>query len=240
MTDDRLLIQQDAQRRGVTRLCHFTPGRKLMNMLRDTQAILPTTDLRQEFEHLLDPTDPARLDGRPDHICCSVQYPNAGYFQRVVRTTPNFPDWVILGLNPRLLWERPVLFSPRNAAAQYGAFLQEGWAGWQSLFQEAVQGAGGRMFTRDRQMTPNCPTDNQAEVLIPGRIPLDYIEAIIVPNQDALEREQLRFSMLKVAAPPAMTWRIAPDLFDTAFSWALRQGVVPQETVVPQLPNPGT
>lgn len=238
MTDDYSLIREDVRRRGITRLCHFTPARKLMNMLHETQAILPTSELLEHHRHLLDSTDEKRLDGRLDHISCSVQYPNAGYFQKVRNDNPNFPDWVILALSPRLLWERPVLFCPRNASAERGGLQQPGWGGWQLIFQPSVRGAGGQDFTRGLQMPHNCPTDNQAEVLVPGRIPLSDITAIILPSQQALEEEQHRFAVMGVSLPVA--WRVAPALFSTAFSWGLRAGRIPQEQTVIPSSDPAT
>lgn len=58
-------IQADVSQRGITRLCHFTRSQKLAHMLAQTQAILPTQELRDRYPDLLDVTDTQRLDGHP-------------------------------------------------------------------------------------------------------------------------------------------------------------------------------
>lgn len=226
MTIEQQTIQRESLRRRITRLCHFTQSRKLMNILHVTGAILPTRDLKEHYHDLLDVTDELRLDGRLDHVCCSVQYPNVFYYETVARTNPNFQDWVILALRPQLMWERNNLFCPRNAATARGVYLQAGVAGWQTMFQEA--GFGG--YNRTAQQPHNCPTDNQAEVLIPGAIPASDITAVIVPSRQALGREIAR--LRTVGIDPTFEWRVAPALFTKSLGWDLRRGQLPTEVVV--------
>ncbi len=217
-------IQRDVRRRDITRLCHFMQSRKLQHVLTQTQAILPTRQLQDRYPDLLDVTDTARLDGHLNHICCSVEYPNSWYFQKVRERDHLFTDWVILCLDPALLWEREALFSPRNAAAQHGALLRSGWHGWQALFALQVAGAHGKMRRRTPQMLACCPTDGQAEVLIPDAISQCYITAIIVQNEKQARKEQVRLTCLKVNV--SFTWIVAPTLFTRPSHWneLARQG----------------
>ena len=158
-------IQTDVRQRGITRLCHFTRSEKLAHMLAQTQAILPTQELRERYPDLLDVTDTQRLDGRLEYICCSIEYPNTWYLSKIKAYSTPFHDWIILCLDPCLLWERDALFSPRNAAAQRGALLTPGWQGWRALFHPEVQGAYGIVRGRTPHHLQCCPTDDQAEVL---------------------------------------------------------------------------
>jgi hypothetical protein len=220
-------IQSDVLQRGITRLCHFTRSEKLAHMLAQTQAILPTQELRERYPDLLDVTDMQRLDGRLECICCSIEYPNTWYLRTIKAHTTPFQDWIILCLDPCLLWERVALFSPRNAAAQRGALLRRGWQGWSALFHPEVQGTGGVVRTRTPRHLRCCPTDDQAEVLIPGAIPKSYIRAVIVADAAQAHREQVRFHVLRLEA--AFEWRIAPALFTSIWSRAIREGRRPQE-----------
>ena len=219
---DREAIQTDVRQRGITRLCHFTRSEKLAHMLAQTQAVLPTQELRERYPDLLDVTDTQRIDGRPECICCSVEYPNTWYLSKIRVHSRPFRDWIILCLDPCLVWERAALFSPRNAAAQRGALLTPGWQGWRALFQQEVQGAYGRVYERTPHHLPCCPTDDQAEVLIPGAISKSYIRAVIVADAVQAHREQVRYRVLKLEAD--YEWRIAPALFTPAWSRAVRQG----------------
>jgi hypothetical protein len=223
-------IQTDVRQRGITRLCHFTRSEKLMHMLDRTQAILPTQELRERYPDLLDVTDTQRLDGRLDYICGSIEYPNTWYFRTIKAHSVPFRDWVILCLDPCLLWERVALFSPRNAAAQRGALLMPGWQGWSALFHTEVSGQGGRVRRRTPQHLRCCPTDDQAEVLIPGAISKHYIRAVIVTDTAQAQREQVRYRVLGLEAD--FEWRIAPALFTSAWSTAVRQGQRPEEQIL--------
>jgi ssDNA thymidine ADP-ribosyltransferase DarT-like protein len=220
-------IQSDVLQRGITRLCHFTRSEKLAHMLAQTQAILPTQELRERYPDLLDVTDTQRLDGRLAYICCSIAYPNTWYLRTIKAHNTPFQDWIILCLDPCLLWERIALFSPRNAAAQRGALLRGGWQGWSALFHPEVQGAGGVVRRRTPRHLRCCPTDDQAEVLIPGAVSKSYIRMVIVADAMQAHREQVRYRVLGIEAD--FEWRIAPALFTSAWSGAVRQGQRPQE-----------
>jgi hypothetical protein len=229
MSTDFQRIRADVERRNISRLCHFTPSRKLAHILAETHAILPTADLQRDHLDLLDVTDQRRLDGHLDHVCCSLEYPNVWYFDRVRDSHPNFEGWVILAIHPKMIWERQALFCPRNAAASNGALLRSGWHGWQALFAESTPGAG-RVYRRTPQYPAACPTDCQAEVLIPGPIPLANIIAIIVPSQQALDQEWARLRALDLEI--TLEWRIAPSLFNRNYRTSLDQGQRLQEAVV--------
>lgn len=152
------------------------------------------------------------------------------YFRKIKTHNAPFQDWVILCLDPCLLWERAALFSPCNAATRYGALLRAGWTGWNALFQPEVSGAHGRVLQRTPRFLHCCPTDNQAEALIPGAIPKRYIRAVIVTDTDQAHREQMRYRVLGLEA--SFEWRIAPILFTTAWSEAVRQGRRPAEQIL--------
>lgn len=222
-------IRNDVRQRGITRLCHFMQSRKLSHVLTDTQAILPTQQLRERYPDVLDVTDDSRYDGHLNHVCCSIEYPNSWYFQKIYGRDRQFRDWVIVCLDPALLWERVALFSPRNAATQHGALLRSGWQGWQALFASEVVGAYDKTYTRTTEMLTCCPTDGQAEVLIPDAIPQRYITAVIVRDEKQARTEQIRLTTLKVKA--SFAWIVSPTLFTEPSQWnkLARQGKRPDE-----------
>lgn len=225
--NDHIAIRDDVRQRGITRLCHFMQSRKLLHVLQQTHALLPTQQLRERYPDLLDVTDNARLDGHLNHVCCSVEYPNSWYLRKAREREQLFPDWVIVYLDTSLLWEREALFSPRNAAAQSGMLLRPGWNAWQALFATQVAGAYNKIRTRTAQMLICCPTDDQAEVLIPNAIPQHYIQAVVVQDENQAHKEQARLEVLGIQ--PFFTWIIAPTLFTVEWSKLVRQGKQPEE-----------
>lgn len=230
-------IRLEVQRRGITRLCHLTPSRKLGHILSSPEGILSRYRLEQTAPEVLDANDPARLDGYLDYVNCSVEYPNTWYYRRVKERDPLFVDWVALLLRPELLWHPGTLFCPTNAAAQRGALVRGGLEGFLALFAQEVVGARGKKIRRSSQMLPCCPTDDQAEVLIPVSVPRSMIEAVAVGSREQAAKEIARLRLAQVPGILTLRWVVAPDLFTTNWSRLVREGRRPDET--PYLPGEG-
>ena len=150
-------IRERANRRGITRLCHFTPSRNLAHIASDTRGILGSRHLEVDEAAIFNPTDKVRLDGYTGHVCCSIQYPNAWYFRRAQENERLFPDWVVLLVDARYLWQVGTKFCPRNAAAEHGRLVHEGATAFESLFAEVV--AGFDVYRRGPQHPDFLPTD---------------------------------------------------------------------------------
>jgi hypothetical protein len=184
-------IQQECTRRGITRLCHFTQSRNIAHIFDEPFGLYSTKTLRDN-DMPYNPTDPERYDGRDELICCSVEYPNTYYFDRVKSKEPLFKDWVILYIDPMYLWHPDTFFCPCNAARRCGTYIQGETSGFQALF---LQSSPGINFNRNPRHLPAAPTDIQAEVLINDPIPLDSIIGVVVQNNDQAKNEMLRLSL---------------------------------------------
>lgn len=205
-------IVNDCSLRGITRLCHFTPSRNLIHVL--SSGYLKdrkTLDLEARME--VNPTDEYRLDGHLDKICCSVEYPNSFYLDIVTKKELLFLDWVVLYIDPVVLWTPGTLFCPRNAAAENGTLIAEGWPGYQSMFAPRSLGARGITFNRRSSHLPCSPTDMQAEVLVPGPVPISAIQGMAMTTEKQVLTERARWDTLGLAAPEVPIF-VAPDLFD--------------------------
>lgn len=138
-----------------------------------------------KLRELYGPDEAARLlhdPNRYEHFAVGLDYLNASLSQ------PNAPllyrrsrsdwknEWVHLALDPDLLKDSHTLFCSVSAAAGRGKYLHGGLLGLRSMFAPEVQGE-----TRHK-LPANVPTHPQAEVLIMGSLPLDRIQAIIVPE----------------------------------------------------------
>lgn len=223
-------IRAAVERRKITRLCHLTPFRNLLHIA-SGKGLLSVSDLNADERAVFDQQDLARYDGRPEHISCSIEYPNVWYLrQRQRSATPLqklFPDWVCLLIDPRYLWHAGTEFCPRNAAAGHGTHLKPGYDAFSSLFADTVSGAGGSDRGRDEKLD-SCPTDDQAEVMVHKHIPLVHANRIIVADEAQANRV---FAGLKLAKSPVegLEFFIAPDFFETRLSDVLRRGERPIE-----------
>lgn len=178
-------IRGEAERRGISRLAHFTPLRNLVHIATSDDGLLSTKALTEEERSAFNPQDLERLDGFPDHISCSIEYPNAYYLRRKRKDARGeeriFPDWVCLLIASSHLWRDSTLLCPHNAAGRRGVDVGSGIECFKSLFAEEVD-APQRVWTRERQPLC-CPTDAQAEVLVHRQIPPRDILGIAVESE---------------------------------------------------------
>lgn len=186
---DLVLIRNEVQRRGISRVCHLTQSRKLPHILKHLDGIYSVDWLKQNAPDLFDANDKQRMDGLPDHISCSVEYPNVWYLKNATAREELFKEWVVLLIKPEVLWREHNRFCIRNCGAMRGNLVKEGYTGFVEMFQNEVSGAGGRVFPRTTQMLTCCPTDGQAEAMIHRQIPRDMIFGIAIPDKKRAEDE---------------------------------------------------
>ena len=176
---------------------------------------------------IFNPTDKERLDGYPDHVCCSIQYPNAWYFINARGEERLFPDWVVILIRADYLWRADTKFCPRNAAAESGRLVRDGADAFEALFAKSVEGSGVNVFTRGPGHPTFFPTDEQAEVLIPDRVERRDVMSIAVKDESQARNEVARLHMMHIAAPPIV---IVPEFYDpNRLSSLLRDGQLPVE-----------
>jgi len=224
-------IKSEAKRLGIERLCHFTPSRNLVHIASGKLGVLATANLKADERNVYTPTDLRRLDGHVGYISCSVQYPNAWYFDKARSAGTLFKDWVIMLIDPRHLWVKGTRFCPRNAAGAGGRQVSEGASAFLGLFEDSVLGAYGNAYIRSAKHLPCCPTDEQAEVLVPDAIPLQDVLGVVVSSDTQARNELARFRHLQIRADqfPII---VSPTLFDKrALSRCIRSGSRPAETI---------
>jgi hypothetical protein len=214
------VIRDEAVRRRISRLCHFTPSRNVIHILSGVEGILGTQHLNSVERSVFTQNDLLRLDGHAECISCSIEYPNAWYFAKTNARDAIFKDWVVLLIDPKYLWMEGTLFCPRNAGA--GRNILSGERGFRGLFADSVPGAGGRVFTRASTRAPCCPTDEQAEVLVPDRIAIDDLKGLVVHDEAQAKNELVRFELAGVPKDlmARLKFIIAPTFFD---KWALHE-----------------
>jgi hypothetical protein len=102
------------------------------------------------------------------------------------------------------------------------------------MFNQSVPGAYNRTFTRSNTHLACCPTDNQAEVLIPDTISMGDIFSIAVKTKTQATNEAARLSLLGVPED-RFNFIIAPTLFEKYnLKECISSGKRPQETLATQ------
>lgn len=162
--------------RGIEDVLHFTPRDNLPGILE--HGLLGRTALAGAA-HGFRPSDASRLDGRDEAISVSVScyYPK---MFRAKRDRARRVPWIILVLDPRLLWTRHCLFYRRGATTRitqqdlrkrYGGFAFE------RLFADCSSGldARGSGFRAAHDLPPDWPTFPDSEVQVLEPVPPELI-----------------------------------------------------------------
>jgi len=221
-------VKKAAKAYGITRLCHFTSSRNLPHIFNNNAGLLATKFLKDDEKSVFNITDNLRLDGRLEHISCSIQYPNAWYLRKAIGKETIFLDWLILFIAPAYLAHLETEFCYRNSAA---ATPMTGIASFEEMYAKKVTGAYGNSYTRGPNHIPSCPTDNQAEVHIFRNIMLKDILGIGVKSMDQAQREAVRLDLLQIDTDK-IPFVITPDLFDpNRLSRSIQSGTPPNESL---------
>lgn len=216
-------ILNEIEKRSIKRICHFTKSKNLSHILNDFEGIYAIDFLPENYQ---DYNDSLRLDGKTDYICCSIEYPNVFYLDRIKNNDKLFKDWIILSINPKIMCLEKTLFSKVNAATERGRYISKGIEGFKVLFENHIV-TNKRSITRPFTMLESSPTDIQAEVLIYNKIPLEYIKEIIVKSE--LQAREEFFRMRLWGGKSDIPIIVSPELFDKDLSNKIRAGAVPKE-----------
>lgn len=212
------------RQRGVTRLCHFTTLKCLTHILCSEEGILASDFIRQDTKSV---NDVSRYDGEPNHVCCSVQYPNCWYLKRAIADNRDiiFQDWVVIYISLEILKNASIKFCPCNASSAHGRYITDNF---ECLFEGRVSN-GKRTMTRPSTMLKCCPTDDQAEVLVKEKVPRRFVSGIAVGSNEVGELISGIFPTINIESIPIY---YAPDLFTTRWSDLVRAGRRPKETQI--------
>ena len=215
------MIQAFLNQRGVTRLCHMTQIEKIIEMIANGNGIV-ANEFLQDFSKFIN--DHERLDGKNDYVSTSIQYPNTWYYRNKKDSIPGMKDWAVIFINPYSCIDINSIFCPVNSAKGRGQYIGKDIEVLIHSFDKNVRGR-----ERLSSMLANCPTDDQAEVMIYHSVLLRDFMGIAFENEAVLNRF-LKLSNRRNLDLPSLY--IAPELFDTSLSTKIRCGIVPEERLV--------
>lgn len=208
--------------KGVTRLCHFTKVSSLTHILSNENGILASSNLSDE-EFI---NDSERYDGNLDYVCCSIQYPNWWYYNKVEKQNHNsiFKNWVVLYIDFAIIKNRKCKFCPCNAAKKRGFYIFED----ENKILDLYKSPNILKQKRTASMLSCCPTDDQAEIQIWNDVPRTYINGIAVGNDEVARQVYSILKTYNLSIPIIES----PDIFLTDSSKLIRRGIRPPEEIV--------
>jgi len=194
-------MQSRVQARGIQFLYHFTQESNLTSIAQ--HGLLP----RQVLQSRNIPAavnDPYRLDGT-DAICASIGHPNYKMWHPLKTESPA-TSWVVIAINPSVLWERQCAYCVTNAASagvtQIPLQQRTTLAAFDAMFFERE----GKATRAAMGLSDGFPTDPQAEVLILDGVPRQYIAGVYTKTDVDKRRLQALFPTMGFAVGDSL-WR---------------------------------
>lgn len=170
--------------RGVSELVHFTKVKNLKSIIQNGICSIDEMEARS-IEYF--GNDEMRLDGHKDAVSLSISFPNYKnyYFIKFIKEIPD--EYCVIGVDAAKALSLDCAFFPTNAANSYCSRLK-----WEDL---STMDALERLFSidnRDASIPRNFTTDPQAEVMIKGVIPFEYVNWIAFEQRIPDEYKYLR------------------------------------------------
>lgn len=210
-------IKEAIRARSISEVLHFTTSNGLLGTV-TVGALLSHKDLPSErtLSHILQINCPDRSRDKEWHsyVNLSVSRINASFFSIAKNKWHATKDlyWCILSFKPEIMSHPKVYFSTTNNA--YACAVREtGIIGFDSMFAESIRQFPDKTIRRPSQLAPNLTTCQQAEVLYPGRVPVEFLQRVYVPSEDIYCEAKAQIEICAPSLSKDLELVIAPELF---------------------------
>lgn len=206
LKSDYKVFQEEIGKRDIKYLIHFTPTINLLSIFEQNKILLRKLLEENNIENRLDSiefTDDIRFDDK-SYINLSVQRPNSFLFSKFREKTSekSYISWCVLKIDKKYIYYSDTLFSITNAANSYNR-KNVGITGDIDKFRmmfapslKVVRSYGEKNISR-KNLEPQYPTDEQAEVLVKDEILLSDILQVCFRNKDELAETKAALSGYK-------------------------------------------
>lgn len=188
-------MKEILQKKGIKTLYHFTRAENLDNIFK--YGIVPRTILSEKnIDSFYN--DDYRYDACMNAVCISIEFPNYKMFYKLRMDNPQ-SDWVVLKLSAKILCDFKCAYCWTNAgdANVYNIPLEERED--EKAFVDLFNNKLGYPEREMLQISDCYPTNPQAEVLVFGIIPVQYIQAVHFENSEVMNK-YLKFTPNKISS----------------------------------------
>lgn len=203
--------------RVITEVLHFTTSNGVLGIL-NTGALLSHAELPNEsrLSYILQINckDRSRDKDWHNHVNLSISRINGSFFNISRNKWHPTSDifWCILSFRPEIMTHDNVFFSTTNNAYDYAKRIP-GQYGLEELFQPSVRVFENKYLYRTKATPDNFTTCPQAEVLYPGRVPLDFLNAIYFNSYDDMHEVEAQIAVCAPNLQDKFALIVAPSLF---------------------------
>lgn len=182
-----MTISEEVKKRDITEVLHFTTNAGFLGMLAQDQ-VLPNSKLHKEntLAFIFKQNSESRKEKNPkwlDYVNLSISRLNHeffGYSQYIHRNTEMF--WIVLSFSSKILEHNDVYFTTTNNIYP-SCTRSQGFDGFVRMFSDPIEGKYQAKFFRDKDHSPSWTTCEQAEVLYPEGLSLEFINKIYVLDE---------------------------------------------------------
>lgn len=163
-------------------LLHFTQAENLPFIIGcGLQPVASLAAARTPFRA----NDHLRLDGQKDAVSLSIAHPNDRMFAKYRWQNPG-QKWVVLVLEPSIMWLNPTAFNRNNAADKRMTSMTPEERMSVEAFEDMFLPSDSLPSRETNRLLPFDPTDVQAELLVFGNISSDLITGVVFSDEDSL------------------------------------------------------
>ncbi|NKJ23285.1 DarT ssDNA thymidine ADP-ribosyltransferase family protein [Dyella sp. SG609] len=189
-----MTVKDALLRKNISEVLHFTTNRGLVGALA-ARALLSRAQLPKEklLEHVLHLNSQYRAEAQPyfdkqehwlDFVNLSISAVNSRFFS-ISRRWHLHEDiwWTILSFDSVIATHDGVRFATTNNSYEH-CERGHGEAGFEQLFKPSISCKGSWVVYRKNRPS-NLPTCEQAEILYPRSLSIDYLRKVYVANTEA-------------------------------------------------------
>ena len=162
-------IKECIAERSIANLIHFTRYENIEGIVKNGLVVRSKLDSLREnvFKN-----DNLRLEGYEESLSLSISFPNYKMFYKY-RMSTSCRGWVVIAVDPSILWEYKCAFCKNNAAdSRISGRQRSKLMGVDSLKGMFIEDSNDKGVRHDERLQQFDTTDSQAEILVFQNIPM--------------------------------------------------------------------
>lgn len=209
-------VEQIVEERGIKEILHFTTNHGILGILA-TNALLPNSKLKEEdtLAFIFKQNSATRRERDRvwlDYVNLSVTKLNQSFYDYSEnRHKDSDIFWAILSFSPKILSNEGVYFTTTNniyPSCRRGV----GTSGLEAMFNNPVEGYYQQMYPRTDEHQDSWTTCEQAEVLYPNSLSLEFLDCIYVKDDASKHGVMAQMAALN----KKFSVIVAPEKFTTS------------------------
>ncbi len=197
-------LEAEIRRRGISQILHFTTNSGLLGIFA-TKSVKSRYRLPEEkyLEYVYQPNCSFRRDAAwIDYVNLSIERINGFFFDVCFSRWHSTKDiwWCILAFDPIILTHEGVYFTTTNNIYS-GVLRGKGVLGFNALYKPIIHQYSNKYVKRASEKSDAEPTCDQAEVLYPRELSLDFLRKIYIRDEEHADIVAAQENIFDISTP---------------------------------------